>query len=143
MNQTSSAEVRRVALNFWNSLDFGLDKEAGFRVDLEAYRAARDLTQEIASPPESRVDDQGHPLDLFAPTVWHGLCLLMYFFVRTRLKDSAFDDPHELDKLFGTQLLYRGQSRGWNIVPSIWRSPEQQNNQKRLEELRNEPTHGS
>jgi hypothetical protein len=56
-------------------------------------------------------------------------------FVRTRIKDSTFDDLRELDKVFGTQVLYRGQSRGWNIVPSIWRSPEQRENEKRLNAL--------
>lgn len=135
MNQTTYAKVRDVALDLWKSLDFGLGKESGLSVNIEAYKAARDLTEHVSPAPECRIDHQGRALDLLAPTVWHALCLLMFLFVRTRIKDSTFDDPRELDTIFGTQVLYRGQSRGWNIVPSIWRSPKQRENEKRLDAL--------
>ena len=75
-------------------------------------------------------------MDLLAPTVWHALCLLMLFFVQARARDCTFSDPANLDKFFGTQVLYRGQARGWNIVPSAWRSAGQiRANEKRLAAL--------
>lgn len=135
MNQTTNPEARSVALDLWKSLDFGLGTESGFSFNLYAYKAARDVTAHVIPAPETRMDDQGRPLDLLAPTVWHALCLLLFLFVRTRIKDSSFENPQELDTVFGTQGLFRGQARAWNITPLLWRSPEYRENERRLEEL--------
>jgi hypothetical protein len=133
----TEAEVGRIALDLWNSLDFGLGKEAGLGFDFDAYKAARDYAlQEVSNPPESRLDPGGRPVDLYAPSVWHAICLLVFLFVKTRIRNTYFNDPEELDRLFGTQLLYRGQARGWNIIPAIWRFPDQlPDNQLRLDAL--------
>ena len=135
MNRTTNPEARSVALDLWKSLDFGLGTESGFSFNLDAYKAARDVTAHVIPAPETRMDDQGRPLDLLAPTVWHALCLLLFLFVRTRIKDSSFENPQELDTVFGTQGLFRGQARAWNITPLLWRSPEYRENERRLEEL--------
>jgi hypothetical protein len=130
------AQSRRVAADLWQSLDFGLGKSSGLRFDLEAYRAAVKMTSLTTELPESRRDYKGRALDFLAPSAWHAFCTLMFFFVGMRMKKSNFDDPDEIDRIYGTQMLYRGQARGWNIVPSAWRFPTQiQDNEKRLDLL--------
>jgi hypothetical protein len=132
----TDSEVRAAGIALWNSLSFGTGVPEGLRIDREAFKIAEAATAEIVKLKNSRLDPDGNPLDLLAPTIWHALCLLVYFYVQTRLKDCTFDDPDILDRRFGTQVLYRGQARSWNILPTAWRFPnEQEWNAKRLEAL--------
>lgn len=102
----------------------------------EAYKAAGKLLEQVTPAPDSRLDPEGRTVDLFVPSVWHAICVLMYLFIRSRFINSGFDDPSEIDRLFGMQVLYRGQARGWNIIPSLWRSPDPlSDNQHRLNAL--------
>ena len=129
----ADTDVHRIAGDLWRSLNFGLGSEAGLSVDIDAYRAASDLDASVTELPESRRDYKGRALDLMAPSVWHALCFLLVMLVRLRFKDSTFDDPDEIDEIFGIHGLYRGQARGWNIIPSGWRFPDQiADNEKRL-----------
>lgn len=130
------SQVREATISLWNSLRFGTGTRGGLRIDIEAYNAAEAATSEIVNPDNSRRDPDGRAMDLFAPTIWHAVCLLVVFYVRSRVKNCTFDDPEILDKSFGTQVLYRGQGRSWNIVPTAWRFPDDEKlNAQRLEAL--------
>jgi hypothetical protein len=129
----TASRVREATIRLWNSLSFGTGAREGLRIDLEAYKAAKAAIEEIVNPENSRRDPNGRAMDLIAPTVWHAVCVLVVFYVQSRIKNCGFNDPKILDQVFGTQVVYRGQARSWNIVPTAWRFPDEERpNDQRL-----------
>jgi FRG domain len=73
----------------------------------------------------SRLSPSGNPLDLYAPSAWHALCAVLLQDVRSRLIRGSYQSAlANVGGIFGKRPFYRGQSRGWDIIPSAWRNPK-------------------
>ena len=124
-NQTTK-DVRKAALDLWMSLDFSVGKPSGIKAVPGTLGAAIEATQAISPVRDSRESPGGLPLDFFAPSVWHAACFLLASYMGARVTRAPFAADRELfETFYGNRPVYRGQARGWNIVPTGWRFTDQ------------------
>jgi hypothetical protein len=66
----------------------------------------------------------------------HAACLLLVSYILGRTIRTPFSGDHDLfESFFGNRPVYRGQVRGWNILPSGWRSADPTSDGRRREIL--------
>lgn len=111
------ALVHGVSLGEWTSRGFYLE---GFAA--EAFREVG-LSKMTESVVNSRKSAEGNDLDLYAESAWHALCAVLYQELRSRIHRGTYGQAlGDSSRSFGGRPFYRGQARGWDIIPSAWRS---------------------
>lgn len=125
MRTLSHESAKNCALALVHGTSLGEWTERGLHLEHFATEAFRDvglskLTEPIAN---SRKSAEGNDLDLHADSAWHALCAVLYQELRSRLHRGSYNRAMtDIDRSFGGRPFYRGQARGWDIVPSAWRS---------------------
>lgn len=116
-------EARRAATRLWNTLDIGVGAPKGLSCETGALKEALLAAEELTPIATSRRSAGDNPLDLKAPSFWHAACALMSQYCISRVDRRPFSTEIEdiIEGFFGRHAIYRGQARGWNIIPSAWR----------------------
>jgi hypothetical protein len=120
MSPSSEKAAKECALEFWRSLQFGEGTSEDVSGSLDAFKEANKIIEDVRIGPHSM-----SPLspDLYAPSAWHAVCFLLFSYLKSRHVRGDYSDVEQFDKLFGLPMVFRGQSRPWDIIPSSWRDP--------------------
>jgi len=83
----------------------------------------------------SRKSPSGNDFDLYAESAWHALCAILFQDLHSRLHRGSYASALiDVGTSFGGRPFYRGQSRGWDIIPSAWRSEKEAERSSELQE---------
>jgi hypothetical protein len=116
-------DAKNAAIELVSNLSYSVGADAGLRIKPGTWEAATHVAAAVLPIDGSRQSPGNLPLDFLAPSVWHAACFLMATYLLPRITRTPFsDDPEIFESFFGNASVYRGQARGWNIVPTAWRS---------------------
>ena len=119
-------KARETAIGLWKSLDLFLRHGSRLGLIENIFRDAVELCQTISPIAGSRISPTGLSMDLFAPSVWHATCYFLIQYFASRVTELPFSsDVNMFDTFYGNRPVFRGQTHGWNIIPSGWRGVNQ------------------